>query len=140
MPMLCICRGIQLLAAATGGHLYQDIPTESKPCGKPIKHSQEADRSCATHTIELKEGSLLRNLFQKERIAVNSFHHQAVSEVGPDFSITAQRADGIIEGIESKIHPSVIGVQWHPERMLAPNQPYGYANGLTLFSYFAGLL
>ena len=115
MPMLCICRGIQLLAAATGGHLYQDIPTESKPCGKPVKHSQEADRSCATHTIELKEGSLLRNLFQKERIAVNSFHHQAVSEVGADFRITAQSADGIIEGIESKIHPSVIGVQWHPE-------------------------
>ena len=115
MPMLCICRGIQLLAIATGGNIYQDIYACHCTKEPHIKHSQELERSYPSHSVTLKEGSLIRSIFGKERLAVNSFHHQAVSSVGATLSVCGKSTDGIIEAIESKEFKSVIGVQWHPE-------------------------
>lgn len=108
IPMLGICRGIQTLAIALGGKVEQDITAT-------IKHSQDADRSEPTHSVSLVKDSTLYNIYEAKRIFVNSFHHQAVSEPGERFRVTAKSSDGIIEAIESNEYKSILGVQWHPE-------------------------
>ena len=115
IPMLCICRGIQLLGLVTGGTIIQDLGSEKSFEGKLIKHSQNLDRSYASHTVCLADGSLLKKIFNQNVLAVNSFHHQAVGSVGTSLQICAQSSDGVIEAIESTDFKSVIGVQWHPE-------------------------
>lgn len=109
MPILGICRGCQMLAAALDGSVWQDIPSPT------IKHSQDLDRSYASHSVSLAEGSLLRDIFGEEALAVNSFHHQAVREAGPHLRVAATAPDGVIEAVESSEQKSIIGVQWHPE-------------------------
>ena len=113
IPILGICRGIQVMTAALGGSLYQDIDTQME--GKHIKHSQDLDRAYASHIVTLEPDSLLATLFDSETLAVNSFHHQAVKEPAPGFRVTARAADGVIEAVESTEYKSMMGVQWHPE-------------------------
>ena len=108
IPMLGICRGIQTLAIALGGKVEQDIEQR-------VKHSQDADRTEPTHSVSLVKGSTLYNIYDSERIMVNSFHHQAVSQPGKRFRVIARSADNIIEAIESSEYKSILGVQWHPE-------------------------
>lgn len=110
IPMLGICRGIQTLALALGGHVRQDISENAT-----IQHSQDADRDEQTHSVRLEEGSIIRNLYGEENIWVNSFHHQAVDDPGQKFKATAWAPDGIIEAMESTEHKALLGVQWHPE-------------------------
>ena len=112
IPILGICRGIQTLALALGGKVMQDISDATQ-----LKHSQDADRSEPTHTVCVEKGSTLYNIYKETTLYVNSFHHQAVSEPGDKFRVTAKAPDGIIEGMESTEHKSIIGVQWHPECM-----------------------
>lgn len=114
IPMLGICRGIQTLAMALGGKVQQDISDVAQ-----IRHSQDADRSEPTHSVTVEPDSTLFNIYNKEKLFVNSFHHQAVSDSGERFRVTARSADGIIEAIESREYKSIIGVQWHPECMSA---------------------
>lgn len=124
MPVLGICRGIQILCAATGGKLIQDIYSSQALKGPLLKHSQEADRDVATHTVELEDGTLIRRLFGCKTLAVNSFHHQAVQEPGEGLRVSARSKDGIIEAVESTCGKSVLGVQWHPESFYrAPDNP-----------------
>ena len=114
IPMLGICRGIQVMAAALGGKVLQDIYVQGE--GAKIKHSQDMPRHCASHTVNLKEGSLIQSTFgNKQTLAVNSFHHQAVSDPGPHLQVSALSPDGIIEAVESSEHKALLGVQWHPE-------------------------
>lgn len=113
IPILGICRGIQTLTAALGGELYQDIHSQMKR--ELIKHDQQLDRGYPSHTVEIEADSLLYSIFRKDRIAVNSFHHQAVKTPAPGFRTVAASSDGVIEAVESTEHKSIIGVQWHPE-------------------------
>ena len=113
IPMLGICRGIQIINAALGGSLYQDIHVQMD--GKRLKHDQNLDRSYASHHVHILPDTLLHQIFQTENLPVNSFHHQAVQSPAPGFRISARAADGVIEAIESTEYKSIIGVQWHPE-------------------------
>lgn len=120
IPMLGICRGIQTLAMALGGKVFQDISDRATE-----KHSQDADRSEPTHTVTIEKDSILYRIYSEAQqcsmfnhqssIFVNSFHHQAVSDTGAKFRVTARSADGIIEAMESTEYKPVMGVQWHPE-------------------------
>lgn len=119
IPVLGICRGIQVIAAALGGRLYQDIKTQhDREC---MEHSQSIARGLPSHEVRLEKDSLLHRLFGKDTLAVNSFHHQAVKEVPAGFRVAATAPDGIIEGIESVTFRTVLGVQWHPECFLLEN-------------------
>ena len=104
IPMLGICRGIQTLALALGGKVMQDIaenradelkkdsethPLTNSKTQKLIKHSQEADNSEPTHTVKIEVDSTLYNIYQRHEIYVNSLHHQAVSDAGKRFRVTA---------------------------------------------------
>ena len=113
IPILGICRGIQTMNAAFGGALYQDIHSQME--GKRIKHDQDLDRTYASHTVSIEEGTVLHELFKTNTLAVNSFHHQAVMEPAPGFRVCARSTDGVIEAMESTEHKSMLGVQWHPE-------------------------
>jgi hypothetical protein len=115
IPMLGICRGMQILAAALGGKLEQDM-TSARPDVALLKHSQNAPRAEATHRVQLLEDSLLGQLLGRE-IFVNSFHHQAVADTGTQFRAVGFASDGTIEAMESTTFKSILGVQWHPECM-----------------------
>lgn len=118
IPILGICRGIQTLAAALGGKLYQDISQH----GEVISHDQDTPRDSTSHTVAIKQDSLLRTLFGNDTLHVNSFHHQAVKTVPEGFMVSATAADGIIEAMESTSGRSILGVQWHPECLLQSDQ------------------
>lgn len=119
MPILGICRGMQTIAIALGGEVCQDIPHTPQL----IKHSQEADRTEPTHSVDIEPASALHGIFGTDRIFVNSFHHQAVTSPGKGMRITATAPDGTAEAMESTCHKSVTGVQWHPEWMGADGLP-----------------
>lgn len=118
IPMLGICKGIQIINAALGGTLYQDIHTQME--GIRIKHSQDQDRRYPSHQVTITKGSILEKLFGTE-LAVNSFHHQACKEPAPGLKVTAMSSDGVIEAIESNEFKSIMGVQWHPETFILRN-------------------
>ena len=124
IPILGICRGIQVLAMALDGMVQQDIYEDYLPTGpagvlgpSTIKHSQDAVQAEPTHTVRIERDSILFSLYHKERMAVNSFHHQAVKDPGVRFRTTAVAPDGVIEAIESTEFKSIMGVQWHPEHL-----------------------
>lgn len=114
IPMLGICRGIQVMAAALDGKVFQDIYVQGE--GAKIKHSQDMPRHNVSHTVTIEEGSMLQSIFgNKQTLPVNSFHHQAVSDPGPHLKVSALSPDGIIEAVESSEHKALLGIQWHPE-------------------------
>ena len=132
IPLFGICRGIQVMVAAMGGKLYQDIATQHDRNGlPPVKHDQSLDRGFASHSVIAEEGSLMAELFGR-RFAVNSFHHQAVASPGSHFRVTAWAADGVVEAVESTDFRFAVGVQWHPECFY----PAGDACMLPLFRRF----
>ncbi|EMS72120.1 gamma-glutamyl-gamma-aminobutyrate hydrolase family protein [Ruminiclostridium cellobioparum] len=116
-PILGICRGIQVLNIAAGGSIFQDIYAENNPENKLIQHSQPAPRWFQIHSVNIMENTCLFSIYGKEMLRVNSFHHQAVNETAPGFTINAYSEDGIIEAISNENKKFVLGVQWHPENM-----------------------
>lgn len=111
MPILAICRGLQVLNVALGGSLVQDLPSE-RPSA--LRHRQEEASTEGTHEVRVSAGTLLAELAGSERLLVNSFHHQAVESTAPGLVESAQAADGVIEALEGRAG-FMVGVQWHPE-------------------------
>ena len=133
LPIMGICRGHQVINVAFGGTLYQDIHTQFSP--EALQHSQSEPRDCATHTVQITDkNSKLSLIMQgKDTIQVNTFHHQAVKDVAPEFIITALSSDGLIEAMEHPEYP-IFSVQWHPEPMATG----GNEEMMELFHYHIG--
>jgi len=115
LPVLGICRGLQVANAYFGGTLIPDIPSFGKP--DHTKHGEGKDRY---HGISVTPGSLLEAIAGVTTGDVNSAHHQSVDTLAPELSVNAVSADGIVEGMERRgagKHPFLLLVQWHPERM-----------------------
>jgi putative glutamine amidotransferase len=122
MPILAICRGHQLLNVATGGTLVQDIASQVKAAAV---HDPDQERWERCHDVALLPGTRLREILGQERVAVNSFHHQAVKAMGQGLVLSARGCDdGVIEGMEMPDRKFVIGVQWHPESFW--DRPQGF--------------
>jgi len=110
-----ICRGMQMLNAALGGTLYQDIHVQN---AASLCHCQDMDiREEGTHSIKISHGTRLEMIINSSTTLVNSYHHQAVKKLGDNLVISAVADDGVVEAIESP-DGSLMGVQWHPEGMM----------------------
>jgi putative glutamine amidotransferase len=115
-PILGICRGVQVLNVAFGGSLIQDVPSQVP---EVILHYSYALEPWLVHTIDIEEGSLLARIFGTTSMLVNSYHHQAVKDVGDGLRINCRARDGVIEGIEAADGRPILGVQFHPEELTA---------------------
>ena len=121
MPILGICRGIQLLAVAAGGTLYQDLPSQHP---SHVRHeARQFGRDYLAHSIAIEPMSRLAHALQRETVEVNSFHHQAVLDMPEGFVATACAPDGIVEAIEAPAHRFTLGVQCHPEEIWRRSAP-----------------
>ena len=127
IPILGICRGIQIINVAFGGTLYQDI--EKQVAGAIGHYPLRTAMDQLHHAVELKKDSRLYNLFGEDKIYVNSFHHQAVKKIGKGLRPTAFSSEGIIEALESEDECFVVGLQWHPEALVVR-----YPEFLSLFT------
>ena len=115
LPILGICRGIQILNVAFGGTLIQDLPSE-RP-GR-IDHDPPTDRDVRSHQVNVTEHSRLGEILGEIEFDANSFHHQAADRVGEGLTVTAVAPDGVVEGVESSDgHEWIVAVQWHPEEL-----------------------
>ncbi|MBN2369152.1 MAG: gamma-glutamyl-gamma-aminobutyrate hydrolase family protein [Vicinamibacteria bacterium] len=113
LPVLAVCRGLQILNVACGGRIIQDIASEIPGA---VEHQPGGDRRAIAHEVELLHETRIRAILGTNRVAVSSTHHQAVDTLGDGLVVSARSpADGIIEGIESPNRRFVVGVQWHPE-------------------------
>ena len=123
LPVLGICRGIQVLNVAAGGTIYQDLGAGKSGL---LEHVQKAPRAHPFHSVDIMNDTLLwHSLGCCPRIKVNSFHHQAVKKPGRGAVISALSPDGVIEALEFPRHPFALGVQWHPENLAADGQTGG---------------
>lgn len=117
IPIFGVCRGLQVINVAFGGTLYQDLSYAPQ---KILLHSQKERRECASHTINIQENSFLYPIFQ-DRGYVNSFHHQAIDQLGKGLKAVAYSEDRMIEAIEHISLP-ITAVQFHPEDMYKTDQ------------------
>jgi len=116
LPILAVCRGIQVLNVALGGSLHQDVASDP---GTPLTHSQKEPRDQPTHAVKLAPESRLAAVMGTDAADVNSMHHQAVKALGRGLRAVAWAPDQIVEGVELD-DPArlVVGVQWHPEELV----------------------
>ena len=110
-PVLCICRGMQLLNVTLGGTMTEHIPDI-----RDVDIHRDADGYWNDHDIDVVETSLLAKAMDTTKVQTVSGHHQAVDKIAPNLTIVASAPDGTVEGLELKGHPWMVGVQWHPER------------------------
>lgn len=122
LPILAICRGMQVLVVACGGTLWQDLPSELPQAddhGRGAGQRTQSER--ASHRVMLSAGSLAARAAGATEFEVNSSHHQAAQTAGREVVISGWAPDGVIEAVELPRARFVLGVQWHPEEML--NRP-----------------
>lgn len=124
LPVLAVCRGIQILNVALGGTLYQDVAAQVPAA---LKHDffptpDQPSRKYLAHDITVTPGSRLQQIFGASLVPVNSMHHQAIKDLAPGLVPNAYAPDGIIEGVEGTNGQFLIAVQWHPEE-LTDSQP-----------------
>ena len=125
IPVLGICRGMQIINVFHGGSLYQDLSYRD---GETLKHNQGHTPDLPTHSVSLAKNSKIANILGETNFKVNSFHHQIVRTVAPDLNGVGTSPDGVVEAIESE-DKNVIAVQWHPE-MLHRNKQVDFMNNL----------
>lgn len=118
IPVLAICRGMQLLNVVFGGTLRQHVELV-EGAGHP---QWDVDGHEATHTVNVVEGTLTSELFPDE-IGVNSLHHQVVDTVGEGLIVSAKAPDGVVEGLETP-DGRIVAVQWHPELLKKPDPTF----------------
>lgn len=137
LPILAVCRGLQLINWILGGTVYQDYKYYPIPNGKKaVQHVQEhSHMTDPHHQVTLKPDAMIGQLLGgNETLAVNSYHHQVIAELAPTLTATAWASDGVIEAVESKegaTSSPILGVQWHPEVMLFKNDQM-----LPVFEWF----
>ena len=130
LPLLAICRGMQILNVHLGGSLIQHLPTAARHVRRT------ADKSLSAHRVAIEPGTLLAGIARSEQWDVNSRHHQAVARIAPGLRLSARDPeDGTIEAVELPLRRFVLAVQWHPE-----NQAPGDASQRSLFESFAAAL
>jgi putative glutamine amidotransferase len=117
IPLLAICRGMQVLNVAMGGTLFQDIPSQVTGA---LEHSVPQPRAGSAHEVWVAKGSQLSTLLADhmedgETCHVNSRHHQSVKDAAQGFEVTATSPDGVVEAMEKTDVPFCVAVQWHPE-------------------------
>ena len=110
MPLLGICRGLQALNVARGGTLHQHLPDRAD-----IEHVQRHEGFAPAHEVKVARGSLLHWLTDADRLAVNSFHHQAADRIGAGLEVAARAPDGTVEALWDPAATFCLGVQWHAE-------------------------
>jgi putative glutamine amidotransferase len=121
VPLLAICRGIQVLNVALGGTLVQDIPSEPR---KYLVHDSSGGRGDAVHPVKVEPGTVLAGALGGTGIDANSFHHQAIRAPGRGLKVVALAPDGIVEGVEMPgARAFLLAVQWHPEEMTPRDAP-----------------
>ncbi len=131
MPVLAICRGMQLVNVALGGTLIQDIPSERPG---PVGHAQATARVARVHAAVIEPRSRFGAAIGASAIRINSSHHQAVDRVAPSLSVVGTSEDGIIEAVESTGDGWwMLGAQWHPEELVNTPEPWDR----DLFAAFA---
>jgi putative glutamine amidotransferase len=132
LPVLAVCRGMQVLNVGLGGSLYQDLPSQ---WASDIIHTQTAGgehaRDEATHRVRVEAGTCLASILGGTDVRVNSMHHQALRALGRGVTAAAWAPDGVIEGVEMPGEHWVLGVQWHPEELIA-----GHEHARRLFAGF----
>ncbi len=114
MPILGICRGLQVLNVALGGSLVQDLPSER---ASSVQHPSPGARDLLTHDLHIEEGSLLASALGTTTMRVNSLHHQGIDRLAPGLRASALAPDGLIEGLEAADGSWVLAVQFHPEEL-----------------------
>jgi len=113
LPLLAICRGQQVLNVAAGGTLVQDIPSQ---VAGGINHDPERGRWETAHDVQIVPGTRLRAILGRDKVAVNSFHHQSVKDAGRGLVVSARSPeDSVVEAVEAPDRRFAVGVQWHPE-------------------------
>jgi putative glutamine amidotransferase len=110
-PIFGICRGIQAINIAEGGTLYQHLPALEFT----HQHNQHNSDGAPLHKVTLTPDSQLARAFGYSEIATNSYHHQAIAQLGHNLKAVGHTKDGVIEAVEGTGQPFVLGVQWHPE-------------------------
>ena len=126
LPILAICRGIQILNVALGGTLYQDLASERPG---PVDHADTRSR----HGLHIESGTLLHRTLATGEASVNSRHHQAIRDVAPALRANAWAEDGVIEGAERKDPGAAwtLAVQWHPEEDVEDALFRGFAEAIA---------
>jgi putative glutamine amidotransferase len=128
IPVLALCRGMQVLNVVRGGSLHQHIP-DAFPDG--LAHAAPAPRCGPAHDVRLTGGSRLAGICGAGILQVNSRHHQAVKGLGRGLVVTGCAPDGVVEAVELPGERFLVGVQWHPEDMVGH-----FASAGALFSAF----
>ena len=121
-PVFGICRGIQLVNVAFGGNLYQDISAQVG--GEPIAHMQQPPYDVPVHTVSVEQNSPLYHIVNKEKLMVNSMHHQAVKDLAPSLKCASKSKDGLIECVYMPGRSFFLAVQWHPEYLWQAHQDH----------------
>jgi putative glutamine amidotransferase len=121
LPLLAICRGLQVLNVAGGGTLHQHLPD----LGTEVDHRQDLMGPRTSHEVELTGASRLEALIGARAFEVNSFHHQAVDVLGRGLRVVGRAPDGVVEAVEGEPESFLFGVQWHAESLV--DRPAGRA-------------